>query len=107
MDTKRLNLNISRVGEPRLVSGPDVGSVEVQNVYEIDTTRLPGYPRGENWRGYFNKQLTGGQFLAYHDGTKIVAHCWPDDKPQLTEVLDTAIEAANEGEGTIQYEGNV
>jgi hypothetical protein len=47
--------------------------------------------------------LTGGKFLAYHDGTKIVAECWPDDEPNLTEVVDAAIEYANEKEGTISY----
>jgi hypothetical protein len=47
----------------------------------------------------------GGRFLAEHDGiNKIVAECWPDDEPHLTEVVDAAIEQANEKEETIPYE---
>jgi hypothetical protein len=98
-----LNLSISRDGEPVLKRGPAVGSVNRQNQYEIRTTPLPAGPRGANWCGYFNSQLKGGQFLAQHDGTKIVAECWPDDEPSLTAVVDAAIEYANEKEGTISY----
>jgi hypothetical protein len=44
-----------------------------------------------------------GRFVAQHDGIKIVAECWPDDEPDLIEVVDAAIEYANEKEGTISY----
>jgi len=99
-----MNLNISRNGEPVLKRGPDVGSVKRQNQYEIHTTPLPAGPRGTNWRGFFGKQLSGGRFLAEHDGiSRIVAECWPDDEPDLTEVVDAAIKKANEEEGTISY----
>ena len=87
---------VSRVGDPRLVRGPSVGSVKQQNQYEIRTTPLPSGPKGTNWRGYFNSQLTGGQFLAQHNGTKIVAECWPVDEPNLA----AAIDYANEKTGT-------
>lgn len=102
------SLNISRVGEPILTRGPSVGSAQQQNQYEIHTTPLPAGPRGANWRGYFNDQLKGGVFLAEHDGiSRIVAECWPDDEPGLTEVVDAAIEKANEEEGTLSYSPNV
>jgi hypothetical protein len=100
-----MSLNISRIGEPVLKRGQDDSSADLQNQYEIRTTLLPAWPRGTNWRGYFNKQLPGGRFLAQHDGVdKIVAECWPLDEPQLTEVVDAAIGHANKEEGTITYE---
>jgi|SRR5271155_3683423 len=99
-----MNLNISRVGEPVLKRGPASGSAQQQNRYEIHTTPLPAGPRGANWRGYFNDQLKGGVFLAEHDGvSKIIAECWPDDAPRLTEVVDAAIGYANEKVGTSSH----
>jgi hypothetical protein len=74
-------------------------------VYEIDATPLPTGPRGFNWVMCFGKHLNGGRFLARHNGVnKIVAECWPDDAPHLTEEVDAAIDKANEQEGTISYE---
>lgn len=102
------NLNISRIGEPVLTRGPDVGSAERQNQYEIHTTPLPDGPRRDNWAISFGKHLPGGRFLAQHDGiSKIVAECWPDDEPDLTKEVDAAIEKANEEEGTISYSPGV
>jgi len=40
--------------------------------------------------------LTGRQFVAIHDRSKIVAECWPADEPSLTGAVDAAIEYANE-----------
>ena len=95
-----MNLNILRIGDPVLKRGPAVGSAKQQNQYEIHTTPLPAGPRGKNWVMCFGKQLPGGRFLAQHNGTnKIVAECWPDDEPELTEAVDAAIERANEEEG--------
>lgn len=87
---------VSRVGEPVLKRGPSGSSLKQQNQYEIRTTPLPPGPKSANWLGCFNSRLTGGQFLAIHDGSKIVAECWPDDEPNLTAVVDAAIEYANE-----------
>ncbi|OBK69332.1 hypothetical protein [Mycobacterium sp. 1165178.9] len=104
-----MNLGISRVGEPKLVSRSSAlfGSVlaQARNVYEIETTPLPAWPRGANWRQQFKKQFSGGdRFRAEHDGVdRIEAACWPDDEPQLIEAVDAAIDKANEEEGTVEY----
>lgn len=108
-----MNLGISRVGEPKPLprSSAFFGSVlaQVRNVYEIETTALPAWPRGANWRQQFKKQFSGGdRFRAEHDGVnKIEAACWPDDEPHLIEAVDAAIEKANEEEGTVEYRGDV
>jgi hypothetical protein len=101
-----MNLKISRVGEPTLVSNFNTESVKVQNVYKIATTPLPADPRRSNWIMLFDKQLKG-PLLAWHDGNEITVYCNPDEYPDWLELVDAAIEKANEEEGTIQYEGNV
>jgi hypothetical protein len=104
-----MNLGISRVGEPKPLprSSAIFGSVlaQARNVYEIETTPLPEWPRGANWRQHFKKQFSGGdRFLAEHDGVdKIEAACWPHDEPYLIKAVDAAIDKANEEEGTIEY----
>lgn len=99
-------LNIARVEEPVLVSGRSGGSLNVPSEYKGRTTPLPSGPRGINWRGYFNDQLKG-PLVAYHDGTAITVHCDTDDYPDWLELVDAAIEKANEKEGAIPYAGNV
>jgi hypothetical protein len=103
-----MNLDISRIGEPKLLPGSSAYAsvlVQVRNVYEMETTPLPAWPRGANWRQHFKKQFSGGnRFQAEHDGVnKIEAACWPDDEPHLFEAVDAAIEKANEEEGTVEY----
>ena len=106
-----MNLGISRVGEPKLLPGSRAffGSMltQARNVYQIETTPLPAWPRGANWRQHFKKQFSGGdRFRAEHDGVdNIEAACWPDDDPHLIEAVDAAIEKANQAEGTVQYPG--
>jgi hypothetical protein len=46
-----------------------------QATYKFRATRVPRGPEGANWLGFFNSQLSGGQFLAHHDGNEIVAEC--------------------------------
>jgi hypothetical protein len=87
---------VSRVGEPELKRGPLEGSLQRPNEYWIRTTRLPGGAHGANWLGYFNSQVSRPPFCGHHDGNKIIIECWPDDDPQLTEKIDSAIEYANE-----------
>ncbi|MEE2852769.1 MAG: hypothetical protein VX424_08990 [Actinomycetota bacterium] len=108
-----MNLGISRVGEPKPLHGPRTlfpsALRQVRNVYEIETTPLPAWPRGANWRQHFKKQFSGhDRFRAEHDGVnKIEAACLPDDEPHLIEAVDAAIEKANEEEGTVAYTGNI
>lgn len=108
-----MNLGIARIGEPKPLPGSSAffGSVSAQawNVYEMETTPLPAWPRGANWRQHFKKQFSGAdRFRAEHDGVdRIEAACWPDDEPHLLEAVDAAIEKANEEEGTVEYRGNV
>ena len=61
-----MNLNIRRVGEPKLLVGSSAyesASVQVQKEYEIETTPLPAWPRGANWQRCFNgRRLSAGSF---------------------------------------------
>ena len=55
-----MNSNVSRDGDPLLKRGPQVGSAQLQNQYEIRTTPLPTGPKGADWLGCFNSRLRGG-----------------------------------------------
>jgi hypothetical protein len=89
--------DVSRDGEPRLIRGPHLGSLQRPNEYEIRTTPIPAGAHGANWLGYFNSRFTGPRpFRGLHDGNKITIECSPDDAPQLIETIDEAIEHANE-----------
>jgi hypothetical protein len=89
--------DVSRLGEPKLIRGPHLGSLQRPNEYEIRTTPLPAGALGVDWRGYFNSQFTGPRrFRGLHDGNKITMECSADDAPQLIEAVDSAIEYANE-----------
>jgi hypothetical protein len=83
-----------------LVYGPSGGSWKQPNEYKIRTTPLPPGPRGVDWRGYFNDQLKKPPVTAYHDGNAITAYCNPDGQPNWLELVDAAIEKANEQVGT-------
>lgn len=90
-------MTVLRDGEPELVRGPQKGSVQRPNEYEIRTTALPSGAKGVDWLGYFNSRFTGyGPFRGLHDGSKITIECSEDDAPQLIETVDEAIEYANE-----------
>lgn len=103
-----MNLNILRVGEPKLRPGSGAyqsPSLKVQKEYEIETTKLPEWPRGENWLKYFNAQLCGDPFRAEHDGIdKITVWCHPDEHPDWLERVDAEIMKANEHDETIPYD---
>jgi hypothetical protein len=76
--------------------------VQVDSEYEIETTPLPGWPRGDRWRSYFNDQLSGDPFRAEHDGTnKIAVSCNPAKYPDWLRRVDAEIKKTNEIEGTI------
>lgn len=104
-----MNLNIVRVGEPKLLPGSRAyasESMPVQNAYEIETTPLPGWPRGDNWCKYFNAQLSGDPFLAQHNGNdKITVSRHPDKYPDWLGRVDAEIMKTNEHEETIPYAG--
>jgi hypothetical protein len=91
-------MTVSRDGEAKLIRGPQTGSLQRPNEYEIRTTPLPPGAHGADWRGCFNSQFTGPRrFRGYHDGiNKITVECSPDDEPQLIETVDAAIAYANE-----------
>jgi hypothetical protein len=88
---------ISRVGEPVLVSTSQGGSVQHRNLYHIHTTPIPSNALGYDWTQFFTSQFTGQRpFRGYHDGSKAIIECSPDDAPRLAETVDTAIAYANE-----------
>lgn len=53
--------------------------------------------------GYFNDQLKG-PLVAFHNGNEITVYCDPDVYLNWLELVDAAIDTANEKEGTISYE---
>jgi hypothetical protein len=87
---------VSRDGEPELKLGPFSGSLKRPSEYWISTTPVPPGDDGVVWLGVFNS-LLGSQppFAGYHDGSKIIVECWPDDEPKLVETVDADIEHAN------------
>lgn len=87
---------ISRDGEPELRRGPTPGSRKQPNEYWIRITPVPPGDNGIDWLGHFNSQLSQPPFSGYHDGNKIIVECWPDDEPNLIEMVDSAIEYADE-----------
>ena len=87
---------VLRDGEPKLTLSRPPGSLELPNKYQIRTTPLPGGAQGVDRVGFFNSQLGRPPIFGYHDGTKIIVECHPDDEPNLTEKVDSAIEYANE-----------
>jgi hypothetical protein len=90
-------MSVSRDGEPKLIRGPQTGSLQLQNKYTIRTSALPPGPRGEDWRQCFNSRFPQHHPIAVnHDGNEITAECWPDDKSKMVEEVDSAIEYANE-----------
>jgi hypothetical protein len=102
-ERRAMNLNVSRVGEPRLVSGPNNWSMKAPNEYKVDTTPLAAGPRGYNWFMIFNEQLRG-PLLALHDRNRIITvYCDPHEYPNWLGLVDAAIEHANEKEGAIPY----
>jgi hypothetical protein len=103
MTARAMNLNVLRVGEPRLVGGPNNGSMKAPSEYKIDTTPLAAGPRGYNWFMIFNEQLRG-PLLALHDRNRIITvYCDPHEYPNWLGLVDAAIEHANEKEGAITY----
>ena len=87
---------VSRDGQPELIRGPLHGSVQMQNMYRIGTTPLPGGEQGMDWIGFFNSQTSGPPICGRHDGNAITVECWPADEPSLVARIDAAIDYANE-----------
>jgi hypothetical protein len=88
---------VSRDGEPELIRGPQSGSIQLQNQYRIRTTQIPGGAYGLDWLGYFNSQFTGQRpITGYHNGRGAIVECSPDDASKLIEMVDAAIEYAND-----------
>jgi hypothetical protein len=104
-----MSLKIERVGKPMLLPGDAAyssPSMQVETVYAIATTQLPGWPRGENWQKHFNNNSPFPEGLtAVHDGVNtITVRCDPGKCPDnWLDLVDAAIGQANDNDGTIRY----
>jgi hypothetical protein len=86
----------SRDGEPELIRGQLPGSVQLPNKYNIRTTPVPAGACRRDWIGFFNSKLSQSSVSGYHDGNAINVEYDPGDESKVIEMVDAAIEYANE-----------